>query len=115
MMIWQSLQQYYVAVTGSALTGLSIPEIQTIRDMSVQPAARVRAIGCNVNFKFGDDTVLASATVTASKLPVGNINIAEGAIEIFNITQSQNYISTISDDATSTGNLWVDIGYFIST
>ena len=118
-MAWQSLRQFKLAVSGTPSTALKLAAIQNaITAQNIRPMARVyvpaqSTVGVGVVMKFGNSSVAADATVngTTKDLATGNFQQAPGAIETYHLSNDADYVSVISDDASSTGFVWIDIGH----
>lgn len=102
------LQEYKIAVTGTASTSQAISEIPAILRMGREPQAQLYAKGCDIVYKFSDTEATADATATSNKRVAGNFTIPVGAI-LMN-TAFPN-VSAISEDETSSGTLIITIGY----
>ena len=100
---------YKINITGSASTALLLSQGESRRQY------KIRAKGTDVIYKFGDETVVASNTVTDSQYAEGNHDIADGAIELGDIKRDSPseavYISAMAEDGASTGTLFVTVGY----
>ena len=63
----------------------------------------VEARGATINFNFGNNSVVASNTVTSNALPAGNYSVTAGAIQSYDVNiATQNYVSVIAASGTGT-------------
>lgn len=107
-MTFKPLQQYKIAVTGTASTSQAIAEYDDILTMGLEPQAVIYAKTCDIVYKFSDASATADATATSNKLVAGNVLVPVGAIFI---NMAGANLSAISEDEASTGTLFVTIGY----
>lgn len=104
------IQQYKIAVSGSASAAQAVLEFADPIYNAKEIQAIVYAKGCDVVLKMGDDnTVAADPTATSNKLVVKNTMYPQGAIIL--IGEVHKYVSVISEDATSTGTLFMTVGF----
>lgn len=104
------VQQYKIAVSGTATAGQLITEFDSPIYNAREIQATFYAKGCDVVYKMSDDSgVTADATPTSNKLVAGNTLIPAGSIMLF--SSVKKYISVISEDEASTGVLFMTIGY----
>ncbi len=98
-----------VAVTGTASTAVVVPGILTVSRRGNIPQVELIADGCDVVVAFGGSSVAAVTTVdgTTRQRPAGNFFLKNGAIVLYDLKTSASnvYISAISADGSSTGNL----------
>ena len=109
--MFRAIKEYKITVGGSASAALKLdlptdPELLSRGDITY----RMRAKTTDVVVKFGDNTVAAASGVTDSKRPDGNFSVAAGSIETFAALKGQAYISTIAEDGSSSGVLFVTLG-----
>ena len=111
-MAFKALKSYQMAITttsGSTRVVFDdliqfIPE-NSVRQIRISTAAGDAIAVCNI----GDATVVADENLTANALPDGNFHLHPGAIEVFDIEESQNNIAGIT--ATGTATFYITLGY----
>lgn len=109
-MTFRPVQQYKIAVTGTASTALAIALIPAaLNKYNMQAILYAKDI--DIVAKLGDDTVVADATATSSALVAGNFTTPNGAVMIIGMEHGQTHISAISEDESSSGTLHVTVGY----
>lgn len=107
-MTFRPIQQYKIAVSGTASSSQAIAEYAKIQSLGIDAQAVFYAKGCDIVYKLDDVSVTASPVATSNKLVAGNVMIAQGAI-MTNLAGGN--ISAIAEDGSSTGTLYVTIGY----
>lgn len=109
-MAFRPVKQYVIDTSTSASSAFSLTHAKVPIADQPGPKAQVRihAVDADCVVKFGDNAVAASDTVSSGALPDGNFHVPEGAIEIFDLSNTDLYIST---KATGTGKLYVCLGY----
>lgn len=109
--MYQVIAEYKIPVAASASAGREIvlPDDSTLVQRS-DMQYRLRAVGCDVVFKFGGASVAASGATADDKRPDGNCSIAEGAIEMFRPKSGHTHVSVVSEDGVGTGFLILTVG-----
>ena len=102
------IQQYKIAVTGTASTA----QIISLEGLSLRDGlqARIFTKGTDMTFKFGGSSVVADATATSNKLVARNVTQASGNTELYALSEGMTHVSVISEDETSTGTFHMTIG-----
>jgi hypothetical protein len=94
-------KEYKIAISGT-------PVRQDISKFD-QSQVRIRStVDCVL--KFGNSSVTASNTVTSNENVDGNFTISSSAIEVFQLSPNSKYVSIVSEDGTSTGNIYLTFG-----
>ena len=110
--MFKPVQEYKIAVTGTASAALAIPEIASLYARGFKPQLLFFAKSCDIVKKTGEDQFVTAATAAAtSTRDAGNNIIPEGAVMGEGVLQDVTHISAISDDGASTGTLYVTVGY----
>lgn len=109
-MAFRPVQLYQLPVTGTPSTAQLISEFDNSLLTTPEIQAEFYAQGCNVVYKVGDaSNTAASRTVTSNKFVSSNTLVPQGAILLHG--DIRKYISVVSLDGTSTGTLYMLVGY----
>lgn len=109
--MYRNITEYKIAVSGTPSAGREIvlpDDSAFVQRTDMQ--YRLRAVGCDVVFKFGDASVQATDAVTDDVRPEDNCSIAQGAIEMFRPKAGQTHVSVVAEDGAGTGYLILTVG-----
>ena len=106
------LQEYKMTVDGGATAETAI-NLALPTELGIQGQMQVvlTALSTNITVKLGASGVTADATLTGTARAAGNFTVKQDAVLIVGVKESQTYISAISEDESTTGTLYITVGY----
>lgn len=115
-MAFRTLKQFKLAVDGGATAetavSLAITGAPTDVGGGLQRQAVIYAKTTDIVVKFGDDSVVADATLTSLAMPAGNFNVPAGAVMLITIPGGATHFSAIAEDeSTTSGKLFLALGH----